>query len=244
MELTASPSLKSRMLPTNTALAPHRPARSRRSRVNRASSSKASKGESRSSMITASAPGYRRKERHLVAVGDGIVLARVGLVDGDQHVRIERPVGGAGPHVAHPRPRGGLDIDFSGAHFVANACEKLHFNGHGTCASAWNRYHCGFGHWPPAGRSASYFTTTRRPIRAAPRQPREPFGMKREFIPVTVSVLTVSDSRTEAEDKSGKLLVQRLLDAGHRLHEKALCRDDVYAIRAICSRWIADPEVQ
>ncbi len=68
--------------------------------------------------------------------------------------------------------------------------------------------------------------------------------MKREFIPVTVSVLTVSDSRTESEDKSGKLLVQRLLDAGHRLHEKALCRDDIYAIRAICSRWIADPEVQ
>ncbi len=68
--------------------------------------------------------------------------------------------------------------------------------------------------------------------------------MKRELIPVTLSVLTVSDTRGEAEDKSGKLLAARVADAGHRLHEKAICRDDVYAIRAIVSRWIADAEVQ
>ena len=68
--------------------------------------------------------------------------------------------------------------------------------------------------------------------------------MKRELIPVTLSVLTVSDSRSEAEDKSGKLLVQRALDAGHVVKEKSLCRDDIYAIRAIVSTWIADPEIQ
>lgn len=68
--------------------------------------------------------------------------------------------------------------------------------------------------------------------------------MKRELIPVTVSVLTVSDTRGEAQDKSGKLLAARVADAGHRLHEKAICRDDIYAIRAIVSRWIADAEVQ
>ena len=68
--------------------------------------------------------------------------------------------------------------------------------------------------------------------------------MKRELIPVTLSVLTVSDTRGEAEDKSGKLLAARVADAGHRVHEKAICRDDVYAIRAIVSRWIADAEVQ
>jgi molybdenum cofactor biosynthesis protein B len=68
--------------------------------------------------------------------------------------------------------------------------------------------------------------------------------MKRAFIPVTLSVLTVSDSRSEAEDKSGKLLVERALGAGHAVSEKALCRDDIYQIRAIVSRWIADPEIQ
>ncbi|MFT5112251.1 MAG: molybdenum cofactor biosynthesis protein B [Parasphingorhabdus sp.] len=68
--------------------------------------------------------------------------------------------------------------------------------------------------------------------------------MKRELIPVTISVLTISDSRTEAEDKSGKLLVKRLTEGGHRLMEKAVCRDDVYQIRAIVSGWIASPELQ
>lgn len=68
--------------------------------------------------------------------------------------------------------------------------------------------------------------------------------MTRDFIPVTLAVLTVSDSRTEEQDKSGKLLVQRAVDAGHRLREKSLCRDDVYQIRSVVSRWIADPEIQ
>jgi molybdenum cofactor biosynthesis protein B len=68
--------------------------------------------------------------------------------------------------------------------------------------------------------------------------------MNREFIPVTISVLTVSDSRGEAEDKSGKLLVRRAEDAGHVIHEKSLCRDDIYAIRAIVSGWITEPKIQ
>ena len=66
---------------------------------------------------------------------------------------------------------------------------------------------------------------------------------EREFKPLQIAVLTVSDTRGEAEDKSGKLLVARLTDAGHRLAEKAIVRDDVYAIRAVVSRWIADPQV-
>jgi molybdenum cofactor biosynthesis protein B len=53
----------------------------------------------------------------------------------------------------------------------------------------------------------------------------------------------VSDSRDETTDKSGRLLVERLEKAGHRLAEKAIVPDDVYQIRAIVSRWIADPEV-
>jgi len=66
----------------------------------------------------------------------------------------------------------------------------------------------------------------------------------RELKPLNVAVLTVSDTRDEASDKSGALLVERLKGAGHRLAEKAIVRDDVYAIRAIVSRWIADPQVE
>src|SRR5204863_494044 len=57
-------------------------------------------------------------------------------------------------------------------------------------------------------------------------------------------VLAVSDTRDEKTDKSGALLVERLRAAGHRLAEKAIVRDDVYAIRAIVSHWIADEKVE
>ena len=66
----------------------------------------------------------------------------------------------------------------------------------------------------------------------------------RELIPLEIAVLTVSDTRTEQTDKSGALLVERLRAAGHTLAEKAIVRDDVYAIRAIVSRWIAAPAVE
>lgn len=64
------------------------------------------------------------------------------------------------------------------------------------------------------------------------------------FIPVRIAVLTISDSRTEATDKSGKLLCDRLQAAGHHLAEKAIVPDDIYQIRAIVSRWIADAAIQ
>jgi molybdopterin adenylyltransferase len=63
------------------------------------------------------------------------------------------------------------------------------------------------------------------------------------FLPLNIAVLTVSDSRGEAEDKSGKLLVERLTRAGHHCAEKRIVRDDIYAIRAVVSGWIADLEV-
>ena len=64
------------------------------------------------------------------------------------------------------------------------------------------------------------------------------------FLPLNIAVLTVSDSRGEDEDKSGKLLVERLTKAGHHCAEKRIVRDDIYAIRAVISGWIADPQVQ
>ena len=63
------------------------------------------------------------------------------------------------------------------------------------------------------------------------------------FIPLNIAVLTASDSRTEADDTSGKLLAERLQSAGHRLAEKCIVPDDVYRIRAVVSRWIADPDI-
>ncbi len=64
------------------------------------------------------------------------------------------------------------------------------------------------------------------------------------FQPLDIAVMTVSDSRTEADDKSGRLLVERLTADGHRLAEKLIVPDDRYRIRAELSRWIADPGVQ
>ena len=66
----------------------------------------------------------------------------------------------------------------------------------------------------------------------------------RELKPLRVAVLTVSDTRNEATDKSGALLVERVRNAGHVLAAKTIVRDDVYAIRAIVSGWIADPQVE
>ncbi len=64
-----------------------------------------------------------------------------------------------------------------------------------------------------------------------------------EFTPLNIAVLTVSDTRTAENDTSGDTLVGRLRGDGHHLSARDLCRDDVYAMRAIVSAWIADPAV-
>jgi molybdenum cofactor biosynthesis protein B len=66
----------------------------------------------------------------------------------------------------------------------------------------------------------------------------------RSFQPLNIAVLTVSDTRTEANDKSGALLCDRLEAAGHRLADRLIEPDDIYRIRATVSRWIADPAIQ
>lgn len=66
----------------------------------------------------------------------------------------------------------------------------------------------------------------------------------RDLLPLDIAVLTVSDTRTEEDDTSGKVLVERLTEAGHRLAEKCIVPDDIYRIRAVVSRWIADPGIQ
>ena len=64
------------------------------------------------------------------------------------------------------------------------------------------------------------------------------------FLPLNIAVLTVSDSRSEADDKSGALLRDKAETAGHRVVAREIVPDDVYRMRAVFSRWIADPRVQ
>lgn len=64
-----------------------------------------------------------------------------------------------------------------------------------------------------------------------------------DLIPLRLCVLTVSDTRTLADDTSGAYLAEALADAGHVLHERAIAPDDRYRLRAIVSAWIADPAV-
>ncbi len=69
-------------------------------------------------------------------------------------------------------------------------------------------------------------------------------GNERELIPLNVAVLTVSDTRTEANDTSGTTLVERIAAAGHTVVARTIVRDDIYAIRAQVSAWIAADGVE
>jgi len=63
------------------------------------------------------------------------------------------------------------------------------------------------------------------------------------FIPVSFAVLTVSDSRTLNDDRSGTTLAERIEAAGHRLADRPIVTDDVRRIRSVLRKWIADPEI-
>jgi len=65
----------------------------------------------------------------------------------------------------------------------------------------------------------------------------------RPFLPVNIAILTVSDTRTETDDKSGKTLAELATGAGHRVIAKKIVRDDKDAIIAQLKTWIADPTV-
>jgi molybdenum cofactor biosynthesis protein B len=65
----------------------------------------------------------------------------------------------------------------------------------------------------------------------------------REFIPVRIAVLTVSDTRTLADDKSGQTLADRIIEAGHMLADRAIVSDDVEKIREKVLAWTKDDGV-
>ncbi|MCP3673829.1 MAG: molybdenum cofactor biosynthesis protein B [Gammaproteobacteria bacterium] len=66
----------------------------------------------------------------------------------------------------------------------------------------------------------------------------------KEFVPLNIAVLTVSDTRTFENDTSGNLLETRLIEAGHKLAERAISIDDIYQLREVVSKWIASENVQ
>lgn len=66
----------------------------------------------------------------------------------------------------------------------------------------------------------------------------------KEFIPLNIAVLTVSDTRDEETDTSGRFLADALVESGHSLVEKVIVKDDKYKLREIVSKWIASNDVQ
>jgi molybdenum cofactor biosynthesis protein B len=68
-------------------------------------------------------------------------------------------------------------------------------------------------------------------------------SIEKQFIPLAIAVLVVSDTRTEADDVSGKTLVESLVEAGHKLYEKVIVPDNTYQIRSVVSQWIASGAV-
>ncbi len=68
--------------------------------------------------------------------------------------------------------------------------------------------------------------------------------MSTEFISLSIALLTVSDTRTQADDRSGAVLSQCVQQAGHQVSAQQIVADNIYQIRAIISAWIADATIQ
>jgi len=64
-----------------------------------------------------------------------------------------------------------------------------------------------------------------------------------EFIPLNIAVLTVSDTRDESTDTSGRYLAEAAETAGHRIADKKITKDDIYQMRAVVSNWIAEKRI-
>lgn len=71
-----------------------------------------------------------------------------------------------------------------------------------------------------------------------------PIDQTKEFLPLNIAILTLSDSRTLENDISGQVLVDRLLEAGHTLADRAIIKDEKDDLRAQLKKWIADDAIQ
>lgn len=70
-----------------------------------------------------------------------------------------------------------------------------------------------------------------------------PIDPARQFVPVSIAVLTVSDTRTASDDRSGDTLADRIVAAGHVLCARAIVEDDAALIEQQLRRWVADPAI-
>jgi len=71
-----------------------------------------------------------------------------------------------------------------------------------------------------------------------------PIDENRDFVPVRIAVLTVSDTRTFDDDRSGDVLVERLTAAGHELVRREIVKDDRAVIADKLREWVADPGIE
>jgi len=67
--------------------------------------------------------------------------------------------------------------------------------------------------------------------------------INKQFIPLKIAILVISDTRTDADDVSGKVLLERAMSSGHQVLEKQIVPDNLYKIRAAVSNWIADDTI-
>ena len=68
--------------------------------------------------------------------------------------------------------------------------------------------------------------------------------MERSFIPVSIALLTISDTRMKEDDKSGNLLESKVLESGHILFDRKIVKDDISEIKKTSISWIQNPEVE
>ena len=66
----------------------------------------------------------------------------------------------------------------------------------------------------------------------------------REFIQVSISVLTISDSRSFKDDKSGNLLEKKIIESGHKLFDRKIVKDEIIDIQNVAKAWIDDPSLE
>ena len=67
--------------------------------------------------------------------------------------------------------------------------------------------------------------------------------IEKDFKPVNIAILTISDRRTIEEDDSGDLLANRVADANHVMMDRQICKDNCYQIRSIVSQWILQEDI-
>ena len=68
--------------------------------------------------------------------------------------------------------------------------------------------------------------------------------MERSFIPVSIALLTISDTRSIKEDKSGDLLESKVLESGHILYDRKIIKDEILEIKKTSNKWIKNPKVE